>query len=87
MLKAGGLDYLRLVRKLDQLLEAKRVAHYQGEEVGAYDDGSVQARAAELLAELLGLRKGQLDLNVEGSLSFEGAIREAYKKRSADSGD
>ncbi|WP_321991514.1 hypothetical protein [Marispirochaeta aestuarii] len=64
MLSASGLDYFRLVGKLNQLLEAKKVVHYQGEEVGVYEDGIVQEKATELLAELLGVRKGQLDINL-----------------------
>ena len=67
VLRAGGLDYVRLVRKLSQLLDAKRVEMYQGEVAHTCEDGFVQTKAAELLAELLGLRKGQVDIRLPGN--------------------
>lgn len=57
LLDAAGLDDVAIVRKLRQLLDAQRPVHYKGEEVGLYEDGQVQLRATELLAEFRGHRR------------------------------
>lgn len=46
----------------------QKVVYYEGKVVGTHDDGFIQMRATELLAELLGKRKNQLDLHHSGSV-------------------
>ena len=46
----------------------QKVVYYEGKEVGRHEDGFIQMRATELLAELLGKRKNQVDLHHSGSV-------------------
>lgn len=68
ILEQAGLDDMRLAFEILRLLKMKKVVYFQGEAVGEDDDGFVQLKAAELLAELLGKRKNQIDLHHSGSI-------------------
>ena len=72
ILAAAGLDDITLARKLCELLEAKRSEFYQGQEVAVVTDNGTQARAVELLTEILGHRKQALELS--GALGIKGYI-------------
>ena len=61
-LAAARLDDIRLASKLNELLDAKKTEFYKGRVAADCTDNATQLRAAELLAELLGRKK--LDLNL-----------------------
>lgn len=54
---------MRLAEEVLRLLRIKKVTYYEGQAVGYDDDGFIQLKATELLAELLGKRKNQVDVN------------------------
>jgi len=62
----------------------QKVIYYEGKVVGTHDDGFIQMRATELLAELLGKRKNQLDLHHSGSVD---AVRIYLPDNSRDKPD
>ena len=59
---SAHLDDFRLASKLDELLEANTDVFYKGRKVATVSDNGTRARSNELLAELLGRKK--LDLNL-----------------------
>jgi hypothetical protein len=63
-LAAAGLDDLRLAKDIRMLLRAKKSEFYQGIKVADCTDNSTRMRAVELLAELLGRKKSELNLHV-----------------------
>ena len=59
---------MRLLREIARLLGMQKVVHYKGEEIGEYEDGQIQMRATELLAEFLGKRKNSVELSGPGGI-------------------
>ena len=66
LLDAFNLGVERLYHELDQRLKAKVTKFWQEVDLGEFEDNSTRMRATELLADILGLRKGNLNLNVGG---------------------
>jgi hypothetical protein len=61
-----GLDDYRLVGEMNRLLHLKRPVFYQGVQCGEHEDGQTQAKMVELLAELRGRKK--LDVELRGGM-------------------
>lgn len=66
LLESGGLGEDRLVKELEKGLNAKFAKYYQDEFLCELDDNTVQQRARELLADLLGQRKQKVDVEHSG---------------------
>jgi hypothetical protein len=67
-LEAAGLDDISLAYEIKRLLRMKKVTYYEGKPIGKDDDAFIQLRAVELLAELLGKRKNQVDIKHSGNI-------------------
>ena len=65
ILSEAGLGEVRLMRKLEELLEATFTKYYQNVSLGDHTDNATRMRATELLAELLGRRKADISLHVD----------------------
>lgn len=81
LLEAAGLGYARLLEEVEKGLNAEMVKHWQGEEIGVYEDNTIRQRARELLADLLGARKQKLDLNHSADKSLVDILAEAHNER------
>ena len=56
-----GMD--RLFRERDKRLNAEITKHFKGMSLGQFEDNKTRMEATKLLADILGLRKSQLDVN------------------------
>ena len=63
ILEERGLDDLRLANEIDRLLKVKRLAFSPTGEAHEFDDGPTQAKAAEMLKDILGHNSAQ-EINV-----------------------
>lgn len=63
LLEAAGLGEDRLVREINLRLDAKVSKFYKGEFLGDFEDNRTRMQATELLADLLGKKKAEIDLN------------------------
>ncbi len=71
LMEEAGLGEARLLQELLRMLRMKKVNFWQGSEIeGDWDDATIQLRATELLADLLGKRKHALDLLGEDGQSI-----------------
>ena len=75
------MGYARLLEEVEKGLNAEMVKHWQGEEIGVYEDNTIRQRARELLADLLGARKQKLDLNHSADKSLVDILAEAHNER------
>jgi hypothetical protein len=62
-LEEADLGEIRLLRELHQRLRAETTHFWQDEEVSNLTDNATRMRATELLAELLGKRKAELNVH------------------------
>jgi len=63
LMDAAGLGDARLLQELTRHLKMKKVTFWQGQEIeGDFEDATVQLKATEILADLLGKRKHALEL-------------------------
>jgi len=65
MLESSGLGEERLLLELEKRLNAEITKYYQDVSLGNHTDNAVRMRATELLAELLGKRKAEIDLHTD----------------------
>ena len=71
-LEAAGLSEDRLLQELEKRLNAKVTKFYQDENLGEFEDNTTQQRATELLADLLGKKKNQIELS--GEVAVKGYV-------------
>lgn len=69
ILEERGLDDLRLANEIDRLLKVKRLAFSPTGEAHEFDDGPTQAKAAEMLKDILGHNSAQ-EINVNGTITI-----------------
>ena len=72
LLVAGNLDDLRLIREINKRFRAKRTEFYQGKAVATLTDNTNLQRNTELLADILGRRKTEVELS--GAVAVKGYI-------------
>ena len=65
MLEAADLGDLRIARELNKMLSAKVTKYYQDKSLGDHTDNAVRMRALELLADLNGKRKTDINLHTD----------------------
>lgn len=65
LLESAGLGEIRLLREVEKQLTATVTKYYQDQSLGDHTDNAVRMRATELLADLLGKRKAELDVHVD----------------------
>jgi|TARA_Y100000310_G_scaffold271862_1_gene286566 hypothetical protein len=96
MLDAADLGLDRLAGEMNRMLRMQKVVHYQGEEVGTYEDSGTQMRAVDLLADLLGQKKSSSNRRHGGEdggpilIDFVGArekLRKALEGNDSDDGE
>jgi hypothetical protein len=63
LLESAGLGEMRLIREIENQLNAKITKYYQDQSLGDHTDNAVRMRATELLADLLGKRKADLTVH------------------------
>jgi hypothetical protein len=61
----------RLLSEINKRLQAKFTKFYKNKKLGDFEDNITRQRATELLAEILGKRKSQIDLHHSGSVDSE----------------
>jgi HSP20 family molecular chaperone IbpA len=64
LLEAFDLGVDRLFHEINQRLGAQKTEFYEGRAVAEVEDNATRMRATELLADLHGVRKQSLDLNL-----------------------
>ena len=63
MLDSAGLGEDRLLCELDKMLGAEVTKYYKDGSLGPHTDNATRMRATELLADLLGKRKAELNIH------------------------
>lgn len=54
----------RLFREIEKRLTAKVTKHYRSYNLGKFEDNKTQMEGTKLLADVLGVRKNQVDVNL-----------------------
>ena len=72
LLDAANLGDTRLLREVNKRFRAMRTEFYQGEAVAVVTDNTNRQRNTELLADLLGRRKTEIELS--GAVAVKGYI-------------
>lgn len=65
LLGEAGLGEVRLLREVQARLAAVETKFWQGKSLGEFSDNAVRMRATEVLADLLGKRKAELNLHAD----------------------
>ena len=69
LLTEAGLGVETITSRLLEMLKAKKTEFYKGKSVATCEDNATQMRALELLVELHGLKKREIDIQHEGHVT------------------
>ena len=84
LLEENGLDDFALIRSIKEMLNARTTKFYMDTIVCTLKDNATRMKATELLADLRGKRKGQIDLYVDLPIPATVVI-EVEKQKDPDS--